>query len=57
MIGQEAPAAPILDTIEQESAMARDPKIVVRTMSLEKAKKLVRKISAEHAELFRRLAQ
>ena len=29
----------------------------VRTMSMEKARKLIRKTSAEHAELFRRLAK
>ncbi len=29
----------------------------VRTMSMEKAKKLIRKTSAEHAGLFRRLAK
>jgi len=29
----------------------------VRTMSLDKAKKLIRKTSAEHSELFRRLAK
>ena len=28
-----------------------------RTMSMEKARKLIRKTSAEHAELFRRLAK
>ncbi len=29
----------------------------VRTMSMDKAKKLIRKTSTEHAELFRRLAK
>jgi hypothetical protein len=29
----------------------------VRTMPMEKARKLIRKTSAEHAELFRRLAK
>ena len=29
----------------------------VRTMSMEKAKTLIRKTSADHAELFRRLAK
>ena len=33
------------------------PETPVRTMPMEKAKKLIRKISAEHAGLFRRLAK
>ena len=33
------------------------PETPVRTMPMEKAKKLIRKTSAEHAGLFRRLAK
>lgn len=40
---------------EGKRTAARSPR--TRAMSLEKAKKLIRKTSAEHQELFRRLAQ
>ena len=41
-------------SLPKESQRAEPP---VRTMSMEKAKKLIRKTSAEHAGLFRRLAK
>jgi hypothetical protein len=51
--------------MEKETIIARTrpPKVsprnepAVRTMAMEKASKLIRKTSAEHAELFRRLAK
>jgi hypothetical protein len=53
-------------TMEKETIITRTPpvpkasprtKSPVRTMPMEKARKLIRKTSAEHAELFRRLAK
>ncbi len=52
--------------MEKETIIARTPppaqepprpKAPVRTMPMEKAKKLIRKTAAEHAGLFRRLAK
>jgi len=53
-------------TMEKETTVTRTPPVPkgspraespVRTMPMEKARKLIRKTSAEHAELFRRLAK
>ena len=52
--------------MEKEKIVTRTPPLPkvppgtepqVRTMPMEKARKLIRKTSAEHAELFRRLAK
>ena len=52
--------------MEKETSVTRTPPLPkvpprteqpVRTMSVEKARKLIRKTSAEHAGLFRRLAK
>jgi len=52
--------------MEKETTVTRTPPVPkgspraespVRTMPMEKARKLIRKTSAEHAELFRRLAK
>jgi hypothetical protein len=50
--------------VEKETIVTRSPPTVpprtgspLRTMSIEKARKLIRKTSAEHAGLFRRLAK
>jgi hypothetical protein len=46
--------------MEKETIVTRTPprtESPLRTMSIEKARKLIRKTSAEHAGLFRRLAK
>jgi hypothetical protein len=48
------PSPPRVPTRTEPPARTEPP---VTTMSMAKAKKLIRKTSAEHAELFRRLAK